>query len=133
MAKYYKLVIFVPRSHLEKVSTAICRAGAGKIGGKYDHCTFYTFGTGTFRPLSGAKPYLGKRGKIEKVREARLETIVSKKDLKKVIAAMKKAHPYEEPAFDVYRLGVKINVLVHDQLEYYNPSQKVFLCGKKVI
>ncbi len=99
-----KLVVFVPHSHLEKVRKAICSAGAGKIGGKYDNCTFYTFGTGTFRPLKGARPYLGRCGKLEKVSEARLETIVLKKDLKKVVTAMKKAHPYEEPAFDVYPL-----------------------------
>lgn len=102
MAKHVKLVVFVPRSHLEKVRKEICGAGAGKIGKKYDNCTFYTSGTGTFRPLAGAKPYIGKRGKIEKVREARLETIVAQKDIKKVIAAMKKAHPYEEPAYDIY-------------------------------
>lgn len=98
----FKLVVFVPRSHLEKVRKAVCAAGAGKIGRKYDNCTFYTFGTGTFRPLKGAKPYLGKHGKLENVSEARLETIVPKKDIKKVIAAMKKAHPYEEPAYDIY-------------------------------
>ena len=103
--KYYKLVVFVPRSHLEKVRSAVCRAGAGKIGQKYDNCTFYAFGTGTFRPLSGAKPFIGKRGKIERVSEVRLETIVAGKDIRKVIAALKKSHPYEEPAFDVYPLA----------------------------
>ena len=104
MDKYYKLVTFVPESHLDKVRKAVCKAGAGKIGGKYDNCSFYSFGTGTFRPLPGAKPFIGKKGKLVKVSEARLEIIVAKKDLKKVIAAMKKAHPYEEPAFDVYSL-----------------------------
>jgi len=104
MAKFYKFVVFVPPSHIEKVRKALCRAGAGKIGKDYDNCTFYSYGTGTFRPLTGAKPFIGKVGKIEKVREAKLETIVAKKDLKKVIAAMKKSHPYEEPAFDIYPL-----------------------------
>lgn len=101
---YCKLVVFVPVTHLEKVRSAICEAGAGKIGRKYDHCTFYTIGTGTFRPLAGAKPFIGKKGKLEKVREARLETVVAKKDLKKVIAALKASHPYEEPAFDLVPL-----------------------------
>lgn len=105
MPKYHKLVVFVPTSHLELVRKTICNAGAGKIGKNYDNCTFYTFGTGTFRPLKGAKPFVGKKGKLEKVREARLETIVAKKDLRKVIAAMRKAHPYEEPAFDIYPLA----------------------------
>jgi len=99
----YKLVVFIPMSHLEKVRLAVCQAGAGKLG-NYDCCTFISKGTGTFRPLPGAHPYIGKRGKISKVKEARLETLVQKKDLKKVIAAMKKAHPYEEPAYDIYPL-----------------------------
>jgi hypothetical protein len=104
VAKYYKLVVFVPAARLEKVRTALCAAGAGKIGKRYDHCVFYSFGIGTFRPLGGAKPFIGKKGKIEKVREARLETIVAQRDLKKVVVALKKSHPYEEPAFDVYPL-----------------------------
>lgn len=103
-AKYVKLVVFVPVSHLKQVRNAICEAGAGKIGKKYDHCTFVTYGTGTFRPLKGAKPFIGKKNKIEKVREARLETIVAKKDLKKVLAAVKEMHPYEEMAYDIHPL-----------------------------
>jgi hypothetical protein len=101
---YCKLVVFVPRSHLEKVRQAVCSAGAGKIGTKYDCCSFITEGTGTFRPLKGAKPFIGQAGKLAKVKEARLETIVAKKELKKVIAAMRTAHPYEEPAFDLIPL-----------------------------
>lgn len=104
MPKYFKLVVFVPLSHLAKVRSAICAAGAGKIGRKYDNCTFYTEGIGTFRALAGAKPFIGKLGKLNKVREARLETIVSDKKVKMVIAALLAAHPYEEPAFDLYLL-----------------------------
>ncbi|MBI5701556.1 hypothetical protein HZC34_06950 [Candidatus Saganbacteria bacterium] len=100
----YKLVVFVPPTHVEQVRVAVCFAGAGKIGKNYDNCAFMSPGIGTFRPLKGAKPFIGKVGQIERVGEARLETIVPKKDLKKAIAAMKKAHPYEEPAFDVYQL-----------------------------
>ena len=74
------------------------------MGRKYDNCTFCSKGTGTFRPLAGARPYKGKIGKLEKVKECRLETIVPDKILKKVIAAMKRAHPYEEPAYDIYPL-----------------------------
>lgn len=102
--KSYKLVVFVPQSHIEAVRIAICNAGAGKIGSKYDNCTFMSSGIGTFRPLKGAKPHLGKIGTVERVGEARLETIVPAPKLKKVITAMKKAHPYEEVAYDVYQL-----------------------------
>jgi len=99
----YKLVVFVPQTHLEIVRLAICDAGAGKIG-NYDNCTFMSSGIGTFRPLKGAHPTIGEIGSTERVGEARLETIVMKKDLKKVIAALKKAHPYEEAAYDLYKL-----------------------------
>jgi len=96
-----KLVVFIPKSHLKKVERAICEAGAGHIG-KYDSCTFVTFGVGSFRPLTGAKPFAGKKGKISKVKEARLETVVPRAKIKRVLKAMKKAHPYEEIAYDVY-------------------------------
>lgn len=97
-----KLIIFVPQTHVERVRIAVCNAGAGKIGKKYDNCTFMTSGIGTFRPLKGAMPFIGLEGQLERIGEARLETVVNKKDLKKVIAALKKVHPYEEPAFEVY-------------------------------
>lgn len=104
MAKYYKLVVFVPLTHLEKVRTAICAAGAGKIGGKYDQCTFSTLGTGTFRPRKGAKPFAGKLNRLEKTKEARLETILPARSSKKIIRALLKSHPYEVPAYDLYPL-----------------------------
>lgn len=104
MSKLFKLVVFVPHTHIEQVRVALCSAGAGKIGNKYDQCTFMTSGIGTFRPLTGAKPFKGKKGQLERVGEARLETIVAQKDLKKVINAMKKTHPYEEVAYDLYAL-----------------------------
>lgn len=99
---YHKLVVFVPRRQAEAVRQAICAAGAGKIGRRYDQCTFLTSGTGTFRPLTGAKPHLGKHGQVNRISEVRIETIVPKRALKKVVAALKQAHPYEEPAFDLY-------------------------------
>ena len=101
--KKYKLVVFIPHDHLEQVRLAICNAGAGKIG-KYDHCTFMTSGIGTFRPLPGSKPSQGKIKKLERTGEARLETKVPAAKLKKVIAAMKKVHPYQEVAYDVFKL-----------------------------
>lgn len=99
----YKLVVFVPLKSMAKVSNAIFAAGAGAIG-NYSHCGFGTEGTGTFLPHEGAKPAIGKRGKLEKVEEIRLETIVPAGKLNDVVAAMKKAHSYEMPAFDVFKL-----------------------------
>ena len=99
----YKLVVFIPIDSVEKVSKAVFAAGAGWIG-NYSHCGFGTEGTGSFLPLQGAKPAIGKKGQLEKVPEIRFETIVPADKLDAVIAAMKKAHPYETPAFDVFKL-----------------------------
>ncbi len=99
----YKLVVFVPIDSLPKVSNDIFAAGAGWIG-NYSDCSFQAAGTGTFLPLEGAKPAIGKKGRLEKVSEIRFETIVPADKIKDVVAAMKKAHPYEAPAFDVFKL-----------------------------
>jgi dinuclear metal center YbgI/SA1388 family protein len=99
----YKLVVFVSVDSVAKVSNAIFAAGAGWIG-NYSNCSFQAVGTGTFLPLEGAKPAVGKRGQLEKATEIRFETIVPAEKLEAVIAAMKKAHPYETPAFDVFKL-----------------------------
>jgi dinuclear metal center YbgI/SA1388 family protein len=99
----YKLVVFVPVGSAAKVSNAIFAAGVGAIG-NYSHCGFQAEGTGSFLPLKGAKPAIGKKGKLEKVAEVRFETIVPAGRIDDCIAAMKKAHPYEEPAFDVFKL-----------------------------
>jgi len=99
----YKLIIFVPIESAAKVSNAIFAAGAGAIG-NYSNCGFAAEGTGSFLPLTGAKPAIGKKYKLEKVSEIRFETIVPAEKLDGCIAAMKKAHPYEEPAFDVFKL-----------------------------
>jgi dinuclear metal center YbgI/SA1388 family protein len=99
----YKLVVFVPIESAAKVSNAVFAAGAGAIG-NYSNCGFIAEGTGTFLPLEGAKPAIGKKGKIEEVNEIRFETIVPAEKLTGCIAAMRKTHPYEEPAFDVFKL-----------------------------
>jgi dinuclear metal center YbgI/SA1388 family protein len=99
----YKMVVFVPLKSVAKVSNAVFAAGAGAIG-NYSHCGFTSQGTGSFLPLQGARPAIGKKGKLEKVAEMRFETIVPGNRLAECIAAMKKAHPYEMPAFDVIRL-----------------------------
>jgi dinuclear metal center YbgI/SA1388 family protein len=99
----YKIVVFVPRKSLADVSNAVFAAGAGAIG-NYSHCGFGAEGTGTFLPMKGAKPAIGKKGALEEVSEVRFETIVPGENIDKVVAAMKKAHPYETPAFDVFKL-----------------------------
>jgi len=99
----YKLIVFVPLESAAKVSNAVFAAGAGAIG-NYSHCGFGAEGTGTFLPHKGAKPAIGKKGRLEKVEEIRFETIVPAGKLKDVIRAMKETHPYETPAYDVFRL-----------------------------
>ena len=99
----YKLVVFIPVKSAAKVTKAIFTAGAGAIG-NYSHCGFVAVGTGSFRPLEGANPAVGTKGKVEKVTEVRFETIVPAEKLEACICAMKKAHPYEMPAFDCFKL-----------------------------
>lgn len=99
----YKLVVFVPENSIDQVRDAICGSGAGWIG-NYSDCSFAASGTGTFRPLEGTNPYIGTKGNLEKVNEYRLETIVPQINLNRVLDAMLKAHPYEEVAYDLYKL-----------------------------
>ncbi len=99
----YKLVVYVPEDHETRVRESITAAGAGHIG-KYSHCTYRVAGTGTFMPGEGSQPFIGMTGQTEEVREYRLETIVPKKLLGKVLDSMKQSHPYEEVAYDVYSL-----------------------------
>ncbi len=99
----YKLVVFVPVESLANVSNAVFTAGAGAMG-NYSNCGFSADGKGTFLPLEGSKPTIGKKGKLENVPEIRFETIVPAEKLDKVVTAMKKAHPYEMPAFDIIKL-----------------------------
>jgi dinuclear metal center YbgI/SA1388 family protein len=102
----YKLVVFVPDTHHEKVRDAMFAAGAGWIG-NYSHCSFNTSGTGTFLPREGTEPFIGERGKLTEAQEIRIETVVPLSARKKVISAMLKAHPYEEVAYDLYGMDLK--------------------------
>ena len=104
----YKLVVFVPVASAAKVANAIFAAGAGHIG-NYSHCGFSSQGQGSFLPLEGARPAIGKRGTLEKVPELRFETIVPADKLAKVITAMLNAHPYEVPAYDIFKLSEETN------------------------
>jgi hypothetical protein len=98
-----KLVVFVPREALAAVRDALFAAGAGRIG-NYERCSFYTEGTGTFLPGEGASPAIGRVGVEQRVAELRLETVYPGERHDEVIAALRRTHPYEEPAFDVYPL-----------------------------
>jgi len=98
-----KLVTFVPASHLAAVRKALCEAGAGEIG-DYAECTFSTPGTGTFRPGAAANPFSGKVGALNEEPELRLETIVMRARVRAAVRALREAHPYEEPAYDLVTL-----------------------------
>ncbi|MDR5658002.1 Nif3-like dinuclear metal center hexameric protein [Serpentinicella sp. ANB-PHB4] len=100
---YYKIVVFVPEEYEEKVANALSKVGAGHIG-NYDHCTFRSRGQGTFRPLEGTNPFIGEKGEIVKTDEVKIETIVPKSYLSISIKQMIDAHPYEEVAYDIYKL-----------------------------
>lgn len=99
----YKLVFFVPLTHVDVVKNAVFSKGGGRIG-NYDCCSFETEGVGQFRPLEGSQPFLGQSGQIEKVKELRVELVVEDSKIKEVVEAMKKVHPYEVPAYDVMKL-----------------------------
>ncbi|HWP40739.1 MAG TPA: Nif3-like dinuclear metal center hexameric protein [Tepidisphaeraceae bacterium] len=96
----YKLVTFVPEKDLEKLSAALFAAGAGRIG-NYSSCSFQTKGSGTFFGEEGTDPAVGVRGRLERVEEVRLETVVPIDAVDRVIRALRQNHPYEEPAFDL--------------------------------
>jgi hypothetical protein len=98
-----KLVVFVPREALDAVREALFAAGAGRIG-DYEHCSWYTEGTGTFLGGEGTSPSVGQAGREERVAELRLETVFPAERQDEVLDALRRAHPYEEPAFDVYEL-----------------------------
>ncbi len=99
----YKIGFYVPDSHVEAVKRALFAAGAGRIG-NYDSCCWQTLGQGQFRALDGSQPYVGQPGIVERVPELRVEMVCEDAMLKAAIAALRAAHPYEEPAFDVVKL-----------------------------
>jgi len=95
-----KLVVFVPLDGADRLVDALAAAGAGHLG-DYERCAWQTTGEGTFRPLDGANPAIGRVGEIERVAEARVEMVVPVARRQDVLAALRAAHPYEEPAFDL--------------------------------
>ncbi|WP_199506915.1 MULTISPECIES: YqfO family protein [unclassified Psychrobacter] len=99
----YKLTVFIPDDALETVKSALFAAGAGKIG-NYSDCCWQVKGTGQFKPLAGSQPHIGAQDKIEQVEEWRVEMVVSDIHIHTVIKALKDAHPYETPAYDVIKV-----------------------------
>ncbi|MCU0119374.1 YqfO family protein [Pseudomonas sp. B2M1-30] len=99
----YKLAFFVPDSHVEVVKSAVFAAGGGRIG-DYDHCAWQVLGLGQFRPLDGSQPFIGQAGQVEWVEEWKVELVVCDELIREVVAALKASHPYETPAYEVWRL-----------------------------
>ncbi|MDO8344494.1 MAG: YqfO family protein [Cellvibrio sp.] len=100
----YKLVFFVPESHLDLVKTAVFKAGAGRIG-QYEQCCWQVLGQGQFRPLAGSAPFIGVQDQLEILPEYRVEMVCADELIVAAISALRASHPYEEPAFDVWRLA----------------------------
>ncbi|MCC2632110.1 MAG: NIF3-like protein [Patescibacteria group bacterium] len=105
MEEFVKLVVFVPETHADIVREAMGKAGAGKVG-NYSFCSFSSKGVGRFLPEEGANPAIGEKGRLEEVAEERIEVSCTKAQVKDVVAAIKKAHPYEEVVLDVYTMFV---------------------------
>ncbi|MFF1254095.1 hypothetical protein ACFVYC_16580 [Pseudarthrobacter sp. NPDC058329] len=103
MTELHALVVYVPGTHTEQVLKAIGDAGAGRIG-NYSHCSFVASGVGRFTAHDGAAPYLGRVGAPEEVPEDRIECVVERHKLPAVVAALRAAHPYEEPTFMSWRV-----------------------------
>ena len=101
----YKLCFYVPQTHLETVKQAVFAAGAGTIG-DYDQCCWLVLGQGQFRPLPGSQPAIGSLGQVVQVDEYRIEMVCDDCSIRQAITALKLSHPYEEPAYDVWRLEV---------------------------
>jgi dinuclear metal center YbgI/SA1388 family protein len=100
----YKYAVYVPLSHQQQVKKVIGDAGGGEQG-DYSHCSFAIHGTGSFKPGEAADPYIGERGELAEVDEVKLEALVQESKLQQVAEAVKKVHPYEEPAYDIIELS----------------------------
>ncbi len=103
-ADQYKLVTFVPEKEAQRVADALFDAGAGRIG-NYTRCSFQSPGTGTFYGEAGTNPSVGQVGRVERAPEVKIEAVMPIARMQEVLAALRKAHPYEEPAFDLVQLA----------------------------
>lgn len=129
-SKQCKLVTFVPVEHVEQVSQAMFNAGAGVIG-DYTCCSFRSEGLGTFFGQEGTNPTVGQAGRLETAREVRIETVVPLSKLTDVVAAMRSAHPYEEPAFDLVQLLAAPEGVGMGRIgEFAEPFERTALFGR---
>ena len=101
--KRVKISVTIPPENVEAVRKAVCEAGAGIIG-NYDYCSYASKVTGTFRPNDQANPYIGENNKLEFVDEINLEFICPVEKAREVVAALRQAHPYEEPSIEIVPL-----------------------------
>ncbi len=99
----YQITFYVPESHLDVVKEAMFKVGAGKIG-NYSKCCWQTKGQGQFLAEAGSDPHTGSQGTVSQVDEYKVELVCLDEVVKDVVAAMKQAHPYEEPAYQVFKL-----------------------------
>jgi hypothetical protein len=99
-----KLTVYIPRAHLEEVKAALFAAGAGRYR-HYDRCCWQVLGEGQFRPLNGSKPFLGQAGEVARVDEYRVEMLCPDDKRATVTEALRRAHPYEEPAYDFVEIA----------------------------
>ncbi|GAA1584184.1 Nif3-like dinuclear metal center hexameric protein [Kribbella sancticallisti] len=100
-----KVVVYVPAGETDAMIDALAEAGAGQYGGEYERAAWISAGEGTFRPLAGARPAIGRVGEVERVAESRVEMILPRHRRRAVISAIRSTHSYEEPAFDLYELA----------------------------
>lgn len=110
-----KIVTFVPNEDVDRVLDALAAAGAGAIG-DYSRCAWTAAGTGTFLPGPAARPAIGRPGRVERVPETRLEMVLPRLRRATVVAALRTAHPYEEPAYDVFELALPAGLRGHGRL-----------------
>ena len=122
-ASQHKFVTFVPQEHVEKVAQALFQAGAGKIG-RYSSCSFRSTGIGTFFGEQGTNPAVGSSGQFEVVNEIRLETVVPTSAIDSIVRALRIAHPYEEPAFDIYPLSPSPNGVGQGRIGTLPPTSR---------
>ena len=99
----YKLCVYVPEKHVETVKKALFNVGAGHIG-QYDQCCWQMTGVGQFRPLENSNPAIGSHNVVETVNEVKIELVCEDALIQRAVAAIKQSHPYEEPAYDVWKL-----------------------------
>ena len=103
--RMYKICFYVPESHIDAVKNALFEVGAGKIGA-YSCCSWQTMGEGQFMPLVESQAYIGAEGELEKIAEYKVEMVCEDELLVQTIAALKKSHPYETPAFQAWKVEI---------------------------